>query len=71
MPWKTLFVLTIGVCCVFSEEVPQVVTALGKINGVFKKSYNGKTFSAFYGIPFAKPPVEDLRFQVRFFCKSR
>ncbi len=40
-----------------------IYTSQGAANGVFKKARNGVTFSAFYGIPYAKPPVGELRFR--------
>ena len=35
----------------------------GNIIGVRKEARNGDKFYAFYGIPYAKPPVGDLRFK--------
>lgn len=61
---KVFYIFLICFFCVYTEDVPVVSTKLGKIAGVFEESYNGKTFSAFYGIPFAKPPIGVLRFQV-------
>ncbi|CAH0552750.1 unnamed protein product [Brassicogethes aeneus] len=42
---------------------PEVKTSLGKILGHVKTSFNGRKFAAFEGIPYAKPPVGDLRFE--------
>ena len=39
---------------------------LGGINGYYQKSANGRQVSAFEGIPYAQPPVGELRFQVHF-----
>lgn len=36
----------------------------GKIKGSYLKSREGRVFEAFQGIPYAKPPVGDLRFKV-------
>jgi len=36
----------------------------GKIKGSIIKSRNGREFRAFQGIPYAKPPIGDLRLQV-------
>lgn len=36
----------------------------GKVKGLLLKSRNGTSYYAFYGIPFAKPPVGHLRFEV-------
>lgn len=44
---------------------PTVVTPLGNIQGTTMKSLLGKTIYAFRGIPYAKPPVGELRFKVR------
>jgi bile salt-stimulated lipase len=55
----SLFVL--GVRC--DKETPVVKTPLGRVRGYVKMSTSGKTFSAFEGIPYAKPPVGDRRFQ--------
>lgn len=44
-----------------------VETKVGKLRG--KRSYSSfsnKTYYSFVGIPYAKPPVGDLRFKVRF-----
>ncbi|KAF5297062.1 hypothetical protein FQR65_LT10071 [Abscondita terminalis] len=35
----------------------------GSIRGMYMKSADGKNFSAFLGIPYAKPPVGNLRFE--------
>ena len=42
---------------------PIVTTKQGKIQGVVLKSVLGPSFNAFYEIPFAAPPVGDLRFK--------
>lgn len=43
-----------------------VDTELGRIKGITKLSRNGSRFEAYIGIPYAKPPINELRFQV---CK--
>lgn len=43
----------------FEVEVKQ-----GKLKGLLLKSRNDTSYYAFYGIPFAKPPVGHLRFEV-------
>ncbi|KAA0200396.1 Esterase B1, partial [Hyalella azteca] len=43
---------------------PTLVTvAQGQIRGYKESASNGKEFYSFRGIPYAKPPVEDLRFE--------
>lgn len=39
----------------------------GKLIGVRLQSRNGSPFWAYFGIPYAKPPIGALRFQVRNF----
>ncbi|KAH0821770.1 hypothetical protein GEV33_001021 [Tenebrio molitor] len=48
----------------FSDERPVVTTSLGKIRGYIKTSHDGRKFSAFEGLPFAKPPIGSRRFEV-------
>ncbi|KAF7996027.1 hypothetical protein HCN44_009065 [Aphidius gifuensis] len=42
---------------------PRVVTPLGGIKGFYKHSFNGRKVMAFEGIPYAQPPVGELRFR--------
>ncbi|XP_060536329.1 venom carboxylesterase-6-like isoform X2 [Cylas formicarius] len=44
-------------------EGPELGLPQGRIKGTYKKSYKGRTYSAFEGIPYATPPVGDLRFE--------
>ncbi|KAI4466389.1 carboxylesterase [Holotrichia oblita] len=44
-------------------EEPVVTTKYGRVKGTTLTSRNGKSFLAFRGIPFAKPPIESLRFK--------
>lgn len=41
-----------------------VNTSFGVLQGREFKSRNGRTVAAFSGIPFAKPPLDALRFRV-------
>nr|ALT10384.1 juvenile hormone esterase-like protein 2 [Portunus trituberculatus] len=41
----------------------QVVTEGGRIQGVGDATINGRTFHAFYSIPYARPPIGDYRFK--------
>lgn len=47
-----------------SEKQPVVKTPLGALSGYFMKTRDGRQISAFTSIPFAAPPVGDLRFKV-------
>ncbi|MPD04945.1 hypothetical protein E2C01_100659 [Portunus trituberculatus] len=44
----------------------QVVTEGGRIQGVGDATINGRTFHAFYSIPYARPPIGDYRFKVSY-----
>lgn len=43
---------------------PIVITPLGTMRGTIFESRLGKTIYSFLGVPYAKPPVEELRFKV-------
>lgn len=46
--------------------VVHVTTKLGTVKGISMLSRGGHKFNAFLGVPFAKPPIGDLRFKVNF-----
>ena len=65
---EVVFVFLIGICCqlVYSESLDPLVTipALGRVRGSRMSSFNQREFLAFRGIPYAQPPVGELRFKV-------
>lgn len=48
-----------------SEDAPVVKIENGFLRGKIMKSQNGRAIFGFTSIPFAKPPLGELRFQVR------
>ncbi|KAK0072920.1 hypothetical protein PV325_010529, partial [Microctonus aethiopoides] len=44
-------------------EAPLVKVKQGQLRGIIEKNVNGKSFLAFRGVPYAKPPVGNLRFK--------
>ncbi|XP_044745301.1 uncharacterized protein LOC123307148 [Coccinella septempunctata] len=50
--------------------IPTATLQQGVVQGYYRKSYDGRTFSAFEGIPFAVPPMGNLRFQEPIAAKS-
>lgn len=48
-----------------SEKQPVVRTPLGEVAGYYMNTRGGRQISAFTAIPYAIPPVGDLRFKVR------
>ncbi|XP_057668187.1 juvenile hormone esterase-like [Diorhabda carinulata] len=48
---------------VVCDNYPQVEISDGLLNGGFLTTKNGRLFSGFNKIPFAKPPIGQLRFQ--------
>lgn len=66
---STAVVITIFWFCsnifISIEASPVVQIKNGTLEGTVMKSRNGREFWAFRGIPYAKPPVGELRFEVR------
>lgn len=58
-----LWILVISLFQSGDAEVIQIDQ--GFINGTVLKSRGGISFHAFYGLPYAAPPVGSLRFEVR------
>ncbi|KAF5270980.1 hypothetical protein FQA39_LY08283 [Lamprigera yunnana] len=60
---KTLpFIIVLCIAEVQNNELPSVDTQLGKIVGKYAFSYNGRRYAEYLSIPYAKPPVGQLRF---------
>nr|AHJ81322.1 carboxylesterase [Locusta migratoria] len=48
---------------VLAQEYVTVETAVGSLRGSVRATYTNKPMYSFEGIPYAEPPVDDLRFQ--------
>ncbi|KAB0793679.1 hypothetical protein PPYR_13299 [Photinus pyralis] len=62
---KILFTV---ICCTtvyqsVTLEQPVVDTPYGRVAGTYLTSYSGRRFSQFLSVPYAKPPVGELRFE--------
>ncbi|CAH0561137.1 unnamed protein product [Brassicogethes aeneus] len=57
------FILFLFVSVIYHGQGSDVITSVGLVSGYLKTSYGGKPYSAFEGIPYAKPPVGNLRFE--------
>ncbi|GAB6027579.1 hypothetical protein CHUAL_001822 [Chamberlinius hualienensis] len=61
--WQLLLLIATCFCEILSApEEPVVQIVNGKVRGTIKKSFRKRDFYAYQGIPFAMPPVGDLRF---------
>ncbi|KAF2904245.1 hypothetical protein ILUMI_01926 [Ignelater luminosus] len=56
-------VVRVSISLSLGEDRPMVEISLGKVRGHYLQSYGGRKFAAFEGIPYAKPPVDELRFE--------
>ncbi|KAK5647002.1 hypothetical protein RI129_005466 [Pyrocoelia pectoralis] len=63
MKYQALLFSVLFVCGNCRDDGPEVLINQGKIKGKFWTSRQGKTFSAFLSIPYAQPPIGDLRFK--------
>lgn len=48
-----------------SGDAPVIELQNGKVKGEEKESRDDREFFAYRGIPYAKPPVGELRFEVK------
>lgn len=54
--------------CILSDD-PVVSTKYGDVSGKSIVLHTGAVIDTYLGIPFAKPPIGELRFQVRYMSK--
>lgn len=64
-----IVVLTLFSSLCHTEQTPIVhITGQGKVEGKLDIDRNGGMFNSFQGIPYAEPPLGNLRFKV---CKHQ
>jgi hypothetical protein len=56
---------TLALHAASSQNAPTVHVQQGTLKGTYLTSRYGRKFAAFQGIPYAQPPIGDLRFKVR------
>ena len=61
--WSAPVFVLFVVQTVLAEDYVTVKTEIGNIKGYRVKSIEGKDVNVFIGVPFAKPPIGDLRFK--------
>lgn len=66
-----LLAATLALHTALPNHGPTVHTQQGTLIGTYYTSRYGRNFAAFQGIPYAQPPIGDLRFKVKaIFFKS-
>ncbi|XP_011494689.1 PREDICTED: venom carboxylesterase-6-like, partial [Ceratosolen solmsi marchali] len=64
MLWLSYMLLLMNCIIINSEKnYPKVQIPLGQLKGYYKKSENGRLYAAYEGIPYARPPIGELRFR--------
>lgn len=58
---KFAFLLLASFICEQLNAQPLIQISQGKLKGTFLKSRSGRKYSAFLGIPYAQPPIGNLR----------
>ena len=64
--WMIIIVFLLKLVIISGDEQghPHVTTKQGILKGKLMKSRTGKNFYGFFKVPYAKPPLGDLRFKV-------
>ena len=59
------------VCKLCLSEFSVRTTTYGRVKGVVSNGAHNKKIEKFFGIPYARPPVGELRLEVSFFLPFR
>lgn len=59
-----VFCLMTSLASIWASERPTVTSQKGQIVGLEEKSFSGRNYFAFKRIPYAEPPLKELRFKV-------
>lgn len=51
-----------------ANDVPIITTSSGKVEGYWAKSFDGRHYASFEGIPFAEKPLGELKFADLFYA---
>jgi len=62
----TVICLLLLICLSGAQHVI-LNTSQGALQGTIEKSRADRQFFAFYGIPYAEPPLGELRFEVEYY----
>lgn len=55
---------------VASQQFPEIKIENGFVSGTLSKTWKGRTIYKFEGIPYAAPPLGELRFKVTYFVNK-
>ena len=66
LSWLTVICCLILQCQSDEQQLTVNIPSLGGLRGSRMVSSSGRKFHAFRGIPYAEPPVGNLRFNVSF-----
>jgi hypothetical protein len=66
---RIIFVILVSNGVKSEDESPHVTLEQGELKGTFMKSRDGRTFSAFMGIPYADKPEKFEVMHLKFFLK--
>ena len=71
MAVSVILFLTAVLCslCHADTETVVVKTSLGSVKGYTDQTIHGRRLNGFKGLPYAKPPIGELRFKVTFSFK--
>ncbi|KAK4880591.1 hypothetical protein RN001_008737 [Aquatica leii] len=61
---KTIILVCVCFTITTQNENPLLKIDQGTLRGTFRKSLSGKEYGSFTGIPYAQPPVGELRFKM-------